>query len=71
MIVEDQGFETRYRLLETIRQYGEERLADRGEYEECRRRHASYYLQLATDLSTRLLGPDQIECGKLSERRTR
>ena len=37
------GRETRYRLLETIRQYGEERLGEAGETERWRARHADYY----------------------------
>jgi predicted ATPase/class 3 adenylate cyclase len=38
---------TRYRLLETLRQYGEERLEERGEARLVRQRHLSYYLRLA------------------------
>jgi predicted ATPase/class 3 adenylate cyclase len=43
VVADDQGPDTRYRLLETIRQYGEERLADAGETDLLRRRHAEYY----------------------------
>jgi predicted ATPase len=42
VVAEDQGAETRYRLLETIRQYGEERLEEHGETAELRHRHAEY-----------------------------
>lgn len=42
-----QGQETRYRLLETIRQYALERLATSGEADSVRQRHATYYLALA------------------------
>jgi tetratricopeptide (TPR) repeat protein len=38
---------TRYRLLETIRQYAADRLAEAGEAEQARRRHAVAFLQLA------------------------
>jgi predicted ATPase len=38
---------TRYRLLETIRQYAADRLAEAGEAEQARRRHAAAFLQLA------------------------
>ena len=38
--------ETRYRLLETIREYGEERLAEHEETEILRARHAEYYTEL-------------------------
>ena len=38
---------TRYRLLETIRQYAAERLAEAGEAGQARRRHAEAFLRLA------------------------
>ena len=37
----------RFRLLETLRQFSLERLADRGEADRIRRRHAAYFLDLA------------------------
>ena len=43
VVAEDNGPQTRYRLLETIRQYGEERLGQAGQTERWRARHASYY----------------------------
>jgi predicted ATPase len=46
VVTEEHGFETRYRLLETIRQYGEQRLTEIGETERWRARHASYYAGL-------------------------
>jgi predicted ATPase/DNA-binding XRE family transcriptional regulator len=46
VVAEEHGPETRYRLLETIRQYGEERLEMAGEAERWRARHASYYASL-------------------------
>ncbi|MFI5047960.1 MAG: ATP-binding protein, partial [Acidimicrobiia bacterium] len=61
VIAEDHGFQTRYRLLETIRQYGEERLAEHGATTELRQRHGVFYLELTAALSARMLGPDQIE----------
>jgi predicted ATPase/DNA-binding SARP family transcriptional activator len=39
----------RYRLLETIRQYGVERLAERGETEAMRQRHAEFFFALAEE----------------------
>jgi predicted ATPase len=45
VVAEETGLETRYRLLETIRQYGEERLGQ-AEAERWRARHAGYYAGL-------------------------
>jgi predicted ATPase/class 3 adenylate cyclase len=43
---EEHGPQTRYRLLETIRQYGEERLGQADATERWRARHAGYYAGL-------------------------
>ena len=43
VVAEESGPQSRYRLLETIRQYGEERLDQAGETERWRARHAGYY----------------------------
>jgi predicted ATPase/class 3 adenylate cyclase len=43
VVTEEHGPETRYRLLETIRQYGEERLTETGETDRWQARHADYY----------------------------
>ena len=47
--VHQDGEEARYRLLETVRQYGQERLEESGEAELVRERHAGYYLALAEE----------------------
>jgi non-specific serine/threonine protein kinase len=47
VVVEHVGDEARFRLLETIRTYAAERLADTGESEAVRRRHRDFYLSLA------------------------
>jgi non-specific serine/threonine protein kinase len=48
VLAEDGGRDAaRYRLLETLREYGHERLAAASEAETLRARHASYYLDLA------------------------
>ncbi|GAA2370367.1 BTAD domain-containing putative transcriptional regulator [Nonomuraea africana] len=49
----------RYRLLETVRAYGLERLAEAGESDVLRERHAAYYTDLAE--RARLRGPEQGE----------
>jgi predicted ATPase/class 3 adenylate cyclase len=46
VVTEEHGPETRYRLLETIRQYGEERLSETGETDRWRAHHADYYASL-------------------------
>src|SRR5262249_57066812 len=43
------GDESRFLMLETIREYGLERLASSGEEAATKRAHAAYYLVLAED----------------------
>jgi predicted ATPase/class 3 adenylate cyclase len=50
----------RYRLLETLRQYGRERLEERGEAEALRRAHAGYYLALAERAAPELRRAQQV-----------
>jgi predicted ATPase/DNA-binding SARP family transcriptional activator len=62
MIVAHRGaFGTRYRLLETLRQYGDEQLALRHETAQLRDRHATYYADLAAELDVTIRGPRQVE----------
>jgi predicted ATPase len=51
--------ERRYRLLETIRQYAEERVDD-AERSELRDRHADFYVEFAETAAEGLHGPDQV-----------
>src|SRR5919112_376772 len=51
---------TRYRLLETIRQYGWERLEEVGEAAHVRERHAGYYLAVAEEAEPELKGERQV-----------
>ena len=51
--------ERRYRLLETIRQYAEERVDD-AERAELRDRHADFYVEFAETAADGLRGPDQL-----------
>ncbi len=53
----DEDGTTRFTLLETIRAYGQERLAERGEVEPARRAHAHAYVDLAEEVAPRLYGP--------------
>ncbi|MET7655036.1 MULTISPECIES: LuxR C-terminal-related transcriptional regulator [unclassified Streptomyces] len=57
---EDQG-PPRYRLLETIRQYGRERLVESGEEERLLRRHHDFHLTLAERIADNWYGPGQEE----------
>ena len=59
VVADDRGDETRYRLLETVRQYGRERLLEAGEAGELYRRHRDWYLALAEQAEARLRGPEQ------------
>jgi predicted ATPase/DNA-binding CsgD family transcriptional regulator len=51
--------ESRLLLLETIREFGLECLADTGELEAAQAAHAAYYLALAEEAEPRLRGPEQ------------
>jgi predicted ATPase/class 3 adenylate cyclase/DNA-binding CsgD family transcriptional regulator len=47
VVAEDSGGRTRYRLLETVRQYAQEKLAESGEATTVRTLHRDHYLALA------------------------
>jgi predicted ATPase len=49
--------EPRFRMLETIREYGLERLAVGGEEEELRRRHVDHFLRFAEQAARGFYGP--------------
>ena len=53
----EQG-QTRYRLLETVRQYARDRLAEAGEDERMRELHQSFFTALAEEAEPHLEGPD-------------
>lgn len=58
MVGEEAG-ETRYRLLETVRQYSRDRLQEAGEACAVRDRHRDWFLQFAEQAEPELSGPDQ------------
>jgi predicted ATPase len=60
------GVEPRYRMLETLREFGAERLAAAGEVAAVKRAHALHFLAVAEEADPHLRGPDQLEWyGKL------
>ena len=60
MVAEQQSGEARYRPLETVRQYGRERLEESGGAERARRRHAEYFVALAEEAEPELKGAQQV-----------
>jgi non-specific serine/threonine protein kinase len=56
VLVEEGTGEARYRLLETIRQYGWERLVETGEASAARDRHRDWYVALAESARAELRG---------------
>jgi non-specific serine/threonine protein kinase len=56
---EDQGV-ARYRMLETMRQYGEDKSRESGDLARMRRRHRDWCLELTTRFEAEWFGPDQV-----------
>lgn len=59
VVTEERGDATRYRLLETVRQYAAARLGERAEDTRCRRRHFEWVLELVRRAEPQLIGPEQ------------
>lgn len=59
VLVDEHGASTRYRMLQTIRQYGGEQLRRSGEAADVRGRHRDFFLQFAERAEAELAGPDQ------------
>jgi predicted ATPase len=57
VVAETRNGEARYRLLETIRQYGRDKLLNSGEVDGLRRRHRDWCLALAEQAWPELRGP--------------
>lgn len=53
--------EPRFRMLETIREYAQEKLREGGEEHDLRRRHVGHFLALAEAAQQELYGPRQAE----------
>jgi len=52
---------TRYGMLETVRQFSAELLADAGDADEYRERHASLFIKLAEEADPKIRGADQLK----------
>jgi hypothetical protein len=61
LIADRSGERTRYSMLETIRQFGEEELLGLGEADDVRTAHARHFAGLEAQVLTRWNGPDQAE----------
>lgn len=61
VLVEDRGTKVRYRMLETVRQYGLCMLSEEGELEEARQRHADHFVLLAEKADEGLRDARQVE----------
>ena len=59
VVAEEQGGTLRYRLLETVQQYGRERLGASEEAEAAQRRRRDWYLEFAERMGPKLFGADQ------------
>jgi predicted ATPase/DNA-binding SARP family transcriptional activator len=57
LVVEDAGQGSRFRLLETLRSFGQEELEAGGEADEVRRRHREYFLAWAEEAARAVRGP--------------
>ncbi|WP_445164376.1 helix-turn-helix transcriptional regulator [Mycobacterium sp. Dal123C01] len=55
VVADDAGDGMRYRLLETVRQYAQEKLGESGEADDVRTRHRDYYTDTVAELHSRRL----------------
>ncbi len=65
LLTVDESHGLRYRMLETIREFGIDRLAERREVDEARLRHATYFADLVSVQSRRLYDVQQLEAAKV------
>ncbi|MCH8275181.1 MAG: tetratricopeptide repeat protein [Armatimonadetes bacterium] len=63
LVIVEEGLSerSRYRMLETVRQYADGKLSDSEELEEFRARHCSWFQEFAKDAEPNLSGPHQGE----------
>lgn len=68
LFVDRQGGETRYQMLETIRQYASDKLIATGDAERVRHRHLDFFLALAEEANPQLSSLEAIAWGQRLER---
>ncbi len=61
IVAEPQGSETRYRFLETIRDFAREKLAQAHEIERYRSRHLAHFADMAETIEAHIFHPDRME----------
>jgi len=59
VVFEEHADQSRYRLLETVRQYAREKLLESGQSESGHRRHRDYFLDLAQTAKRHITGSEQ------------
>lgn len=59
LVAEQEQGQTRYRLLETIRQYARDRLIESGDVEKVRERHQAFFVAFAEEAAPHLRGREQ------------
>jgi predicted ATPase/class 3 adenylate cyclase len=68
VVADPSGLSSRFRLLEMIRDYAWDRLADSGETHKASRRHAQYFQAFAAKAEVGLRGPDEVAWTERTER---
>ncbi|QSE85251.1 LuxR family transcriptional regulator [Rhodococcus koreensis] len=61
LIREEVGRSVRYRLLDTLRDYGREKLQKAADHEPLQRKHRDWYRQLVLRAEAEWIGPQQVE----------
>ncbi len=59
VVERDESGEAVYRMLETVREFAQERLLESGEDDGARRRHLDFYLAFAEQVEPKLPGPER------------
>jgi predicted ATPase/DNA-binding SARP family transcriptional activator len=68
VVSEEEAGEARYRLLETVRQYGWERLTQSGEAALCQARRYRFFMEMAAASWDKIRSSEQIDCLNRLER---